>query len=47
MASKNADELFNKVKELLARVNIDVYNDDGSIKDLYTVVSEVYRVMKR
>lgn len=47
LSCKDGDELFEKVKELLSRVGIDVYNGDGSVKDVYTVICEVAKVMKK
>jgi hypothetical protein len=45
LSSKDGDELFEKVKEILSRFGITVYNEDGSVKDLYTVVCEVAEVI--
>ena len=45
LASKDGDELFETVKTTLERVGITVYNEDGSIKDLYTVICEVAEVL--
>lgn len=47
LSSKDGDELFEKVKEILSRFGISVYNADGSVKDLYAVVCEVAEVMNR
>ena len=44
LASKDGNEAFEKVKEILENVGIDVYNEDGSVKDLYTVIREVAEV---
>lgn len=44
LASKDGNEAFEKVKEILKSVGIDVYNEDGSVKDLYTVIREVAEV---
>lgn len=41
LASKDGNEAFEKVKEILENVGIDVNNEDGSVKDLYTVICEV------
>lgn len=46
-SSKNGDELFEKSKELLSRVGVDVYNEDGSIKDMYTVICEIAAVWNK
>lgn len=47
IASKDGDELFEKVKELLGKFGITVYNEDGSVKDIYTVLCEVAEVMNK
>lgn len=47
MSSKNGDELFDKVKEILSHFGITVYNKDGSVKDLYTVICEVAEVINK
>ena len=44
LASKDGNEAFEKVKEILENVGIDVNNEDGSVKDLYTVIREVAEV---
>ena len=47
LSSKDGDELFEKAKEILSRVGIDVYNDDYSVKDLYQVACELVEVMNK
>lgn len=47
LSSKNGDELFEKVKKLLDKFGITVYSEDGSVKDLYTVICEVSEVWLR
>lgn len=47
MQSKNEDELFEKVKTIFGSIGIDVYNEDGSVKDLYTVLCEVAEVWNK
>lgn len=47
LSSKNGDELFEKVKRLLDKFGINVYNEDGSIKDTYTVLCEVAKVWNK
>ena len=47
LASKNGDELFEKVEKLLGKFGIGVYNEDDSVKDLYTVLCEVAEVMNK
>lgn len=44
LSSKNGDELFEKVEKLLGKFGIAVYKEDGSVKDLYTVICEVAEV---
>ena len=47
LSSKNGDELFEKVRKLLSKFGIAVYNPDGSVKDLYTVVCDVSEVLNK
>ena len=47
LASKDGNEAFEKVKEILKSVGIDVNNEDGSVKDLYTVICEVAEVWNK
>lgn len=47
MSSKNGDELFEKVGNLLVQFDISVYNDDGSVKDLYTLCCDAIEVMNK
>ena len=47
LASKDGNEAFEKVKEILENVGIDVNNEDGSVKDLYTVICEVAEVWNK
>lgn len=47
MKSKNGDEVFEKVTEILNRIGVSVYNADGSVKDFYTVVCEVAEVWSK
>ena len=47
MSSKDGDELFEKVQKLLSKFGITVYNTDGSVKDLYTVLCEVAEVWNK
>ena len=44
MASKNGDELFEKTLEVLNRIGVSMYNEDGSYKDTYTLICEVAEV---
>ena len=47
LSSKDGDELFKKVEDILGRVGIDVYNEDHSVKDLYQVACELVKVMNK
>lgn len=47
LSSKNGDELFEKVKGLLDKFGINVYSEDGSVKDTYTVLCEVAEVWNK
>lgn len=46
-SSKNGDELFEKSRELLGHIGVDVYDEDGSIKDMYTVICEIAAVWNK
>lgn len=45
--SKDGNELFEKVKNLLGRLGIDIYNEDGSVKDVHTVCCELAEARER
>ena len=45
MLSKNGDELFEKVTEILKRFGIAVHDSGGNVKDLYEVCCEVVEVL--
>ena len=47
MSSKNGDELFEKVTAILIQYDITAFNNDGSVKDLYTVCCELAALMNR
>lgn len=47
MSSKNGDELFEKTSELLKRIGVSVYNEDGSYKDTYTLICEIAEVWNK
>ena len=47
LASKNGDELFDKVEKLLGEFGISMYDMDGSVKDTYTVLCEVAEVINK
>ena len=44
MSCKDGDELFEKTSELLKRIGVSVYNDDGSYKDTHTLLCEIAEV---
>lgn len=47
ISSKDGNELFEKVTETLKHFGITVYNEDGSVKNLYAVLCEVAEVMNK
>lgn len=47
MSSKNGDELFENTSELLKRIGVSVYNEDGSYKDTYTLICEIAEVWNK
>ena len=47
MSSKDGDELFEKVTEILKRFGITTTDSNGSVKDLYTVLCEVAEVWNK
>ena len=47
MASKDGDELFEKVSEVLKRIGVSVYNEDGSYKDTHTLLYEIAEVWNK
>ena len=47
ISSKNGDELFEKVKKLLNKFGITVYREDGSTKDIYTLLCEIAEVLNK
>lgn len=47
MSSKDGDELFEKTSELLKRIGVSVYNEDGSYKDTYTLICEIAEVLNK
>lgn len=47
MSCKNGDELFEKASELLKRIGVSVYNEDGSYKDTYTLICEIAEVWNK
>lgn len=47
MSSKDGDELFDKVTEILKQLGITVFNEDGSYKDTYTLICEISDVWNK
>lgn len=47
MSSKNGDELFEKVGNLLVQFDISVYNNDGSVKDVYTLCCDAAEALNK
>lgn len=47
MASKNGDELFLKVTEILDHYGISVLNEDMSVKDLHMLCFDVADVLNK
>ena len=47
MTSKDGDELFEKTSEVLNRIGVSVYNEDGSYKDTYTLLCEIAEVWNK
>lgn len=47
ISSKNGDELFEKVTEILKRFGISMYNEDGLYKDTYTLLCEIAEVWNK
>lgn len=47
MSCKNGDELFEKTSELLKRIGVSVYNEDGSYKDTHTLLCDIADVWNK
>lgn len=47
ICSKDGDELFEKVSEILSHFGIEVTDSNGNVKDLYTVLCEVAEVWNK
>ena len=47
LASKDGDELFEKVRELLEKVGIETYDERGVEKSLYALCCEVVEVINK
>lgn len=47
MASKDGDELFEKVSEILGKIGIATTYSNGDVKDLYRLCCEVAEVRNK
>ena len=47
MSCKDGDELFEKTSEVLKRIGVSMYNEDGSYKDTYTLICEIAEVWNK
>lgn len=47
MSSKNGDELFEKITEILGRFGIKTTCEDGAVKDLQTLCYEMIETWKK
>lgn len=47
MSSKDGDELFTKVTEILNQFGISMFNEDGSYKDTYALICEIAEVWNK
>lgn len=47
LSSKDGDELFEKTSEILKRIGVSVYNEDGSYKDTHTLLCEIAEVWNK
>ena len=47
LSSKNGDELFGRVGNLLIQYDVGVYNEDGSVKNLYELCCDVAEVLNK
>ena len=47
MTSNDGDGLFEKTSELLKRIGVSVYTEDGSYKDTYTLICEIAEVWNK
>ena len=47
LSSKDGDELLANTSEMLNHLGISVYNDDGSYKDIYTLLCEIAKVWNK
>ena len=44
MSYKDGDELFEKTSELLKRIGVSMYNEEGSYKDTHTLLCDIAEV---
>jgi hypothetical protein len=47
MLCQDGDELFEKTSDVLKRIGVSVYNEDGSYKDTYTLICEIAEVLNK
>ena len=47
MASKNGDELFEKVVSILSQFDIEVVDSEGNDKSFYTLCCDVAEVLNK
>ena len=47
LSSKNGDELFERVGNLLIQYDVSMYNEDGSYKDTHTLLCEIAKVWNK
>lgn len=47
MSCKEGYEMFDKIKEVLDGFNIDIYREDGTMKNLYEVCCDVAEVLNK
>ena len=47
LSCKDGDELFEKASELLKRIGVSMYNEDGSYKDTHTLLCDIAEVWNK
>ena len=47
LLSKNGDELFEKVTEILSRFGITTTDSDGNVRNLYDVLCDVAEILNK
>lgn len=47
LSSKDGDELFEKVTEILGRYGITTTDADGNVRNLYDVICDVAEVLNK